>query len=168
MFSALSLPQFRAHPSPAHRSTPTWTAAAQPGDTACQEHHSAALVFVLPPKLKFIIALSQTCLLFHYGTLIYLKSDFDARIRRLSGTQCFTTQLSYEMWHLMNLQEHFTPTRNELLMQISQVLDTQQISQFLSISRLFNICPIYCSGLNNAGRAGQSQPCGILSSRKYC
>lgn len=89
-------------------------------------------------------------------------------IRCLSGTQCFTTQLSYEIWHLMNLQEHFTPTRNELLMQISQVLDTQQISQFLSISRLFNICPIYCSGLNNAGRAGQSQPCGILSSRKYC
>lgn len=141
MFPALSLPQFRAHPSPAHHSTPTQTAAAQPGDTACQEHHPAALVFVLPPKLKFIIALTQTCLPFHYGILIYLKSDSDARIKNLSGTQSFTTQHSCEFWHLVNLQNHFTSTRNELLTQISQVLDTRSRCQFLSISHLFNICP---------------------------
>lgn len=59
-------------------------------------------------------------------------SQTDAITRHLSGTHCFTTQHSCELWHLVNLQEHFTPTRNKLLMQISQVLHAQSRCQPLA------------------------------------
>lgn len=156
----------QSHPSPAHCSTPTWPAAAQPGDTACQECRPAALLLVLLPKLKlrdFIIVLSQKCLPFQYRILICLKSDWCYNQTPLRHTLLHYTA---QLWALALSEPtgaFYSHQEQTLNANLPVVTCTKQTSATCSIS-----APIYCSRLTNAGRAGQSQPCATLSTRKYC
>lgn len=130
----LPLPQLRAIP---HQHTAAHQHGQQLLSLGTQHARNAALLpccLCCCPNWSYVTSLlfsPKNASLFSTG---YWSawSQTDAITRHLSGTHCFTTQHSCELWHLVNLQEHFTPTRNKLLMQISQVLHAQSRCQPLA------------------------------------